>query len=325
MLRLSLIARSCALAASLILVPAAPTWGRRGDRAIQTAPEMFGVETVSTRENELNAAFSPDGKTVYFTRKAGDGGRFAVILSSSRLSPARWSAPTVASFSGRYPDYDPMVSPDGSHLFFISRRPIPGEPARQDFDIWVVDRAGDGWSTPRNIGAPVNSQGDELYPSVASDGTLYFSGCGRSDSRGRCDLYRARFEGGHYLEPENLGDSVNTPASETDVFIAPDQSYLLFAGYGRADAIGDGDLYRSFSSNGHWSAPHPLGPAINTSAREYCPIVSPDGKYLYYTSQWGFQDAPLARELSYPELRDSLSGLRNGFGNIYRVPMADIR
>jgi hypothetical protein len=82
--------------------------------------------------------------------------------------------------------------------------------------------------------------------------------------------------------------------------VAPDQSYLIFAAYGRADAIGDGDLYVSHFSDGAWSAPRPLGPQINTAAREYCPIVSPDGTYLYFTRQ------------------------SDGFGNIYRIPISVI-
>ncbi len=250
------------------------------------APELFGPGTISTAENELNSAFSPDGRTLYITRAAGGNG---VILVSTATRDGGWSTPEVADFSGRYPDFDPIVSPDGSQLFFISKRP------RTDFDIWVVDRAGDGWGEPRNLGAPVNGDGDELYPSVASDGTLYFSSCGRKDSRGRCDLYRARFRDGRYLQPENLGEPVNTPASETDAYVAPDQSYLIFAAYGRPDAAGDGDLYVSHFRDGAWTAPRPLGPQINTAAREYCPIVSPDGHFFYFTRQ------------------------QNGLGDVYRV------
>jgi hypothetical protein len=208
-------------------------------------PELFAPGTISTRENELNAAFSPDGRTVYFTRKAGDGGQFAVILVSGALPNGNWSVPEVATFSGRNADYDPIVSPDGSQLFFISNRPAGGGEPKRDFDIWVVERSGNGWGEPRNLGTPVNGDGDELYPSPAWDGTLYFSSCGRRDSRGRCDRYRSRLSNGHYLDPENLGDSVNTPASETDAYVAPDQSYLVFAAYGRPDAVGDGDLYLS--------------------------------------------------------------------------------
>lgn len=260
-------------------------------------PELVGVGTITTSENELNSAFTPDGRTMYFTRAAGANGRFGVIVVSN-LSRKGWSTPEVAKFSGRHSDYDPFVSPDGSRLFFISKRPLTGEQPKSDFDIWFVERTSRGWSAPHNLGAPVNSENDELYPAIAADGTLYFSSCGRADSLGRCDLYRSRLRDGQYREIENLGNAINTPASETDAYIAPDQSYLVFAAYGRPDAIGDGDLYISVFRDGTWSTPRSLGSRINTIAREYCPIVSPDGKYFYFTSQ------------------------HNGFGNVYRVPIS---
>ena len=300
---------------------------RRSAPSAATTPELFAPGTISTSANELNAAFSPDGRTLYFTRTLGDGGRFGVILVTHKLPNERWATPAVAPFSGRFADYDPSVSPDGSRLFFISNRPrtADGRTPERDFDIWVVERAGNEWGAPRNLGAPVNGDGDELYPSVAADGALYFSSCGRRDSRGRCDLYRSRPRDDRYLEPESLGDSVNTPASETDAYVAPDQSYLVYAVYGRADAAGNGDLYVSFNSGGVWSAARHLGPEINTVAREYCPVVSPDGKHLYFTSQHGVPDVPRSRALTYTELGDSLSGVRNGFGNIYRAPVAVLR
>ena len=302
------------------LVGASPAMAQ----ASRSDPELFAAGSISTRENELNAAFTPDGRTVYFTRKGGDGGRFGVILSSRATRGGGWSTPEVVPFSGRYADYDPILSPDGSQLLFISNRPrnTRENAPRRDFDIWVVERVTAGWSAPRNLAAPINSDGDELYPSVAADGSLYFSSCDRADSRGRCDLYRSRWSNGQYLAPENLGDSLNTRASETDAYVAPDQSYLVFAAYGRPDAIGDGDLYVSFFRNGAWSSPRSLGPGVNSVAREYCPIVSPDGKYLYFTSQRGFTDAPPARGLTAREVSDSLRSLRNGFGNIYRVPLS---
>ncbi|MEP6731520.1 MAG: hypothetical protein ABJE10_12810 [bacterium] len=289
------------------------------------SPEVFAPNTVSTPDNELNSAFTSDGRTLYFTRKAGADGKLGVILVSRMRRDGQWGTPEVASFSGRYPDYDPFVSPDGSRLFFISNRPTSGRGPTRDFNIWYVERSGSGWTEARNLGSPVNGDGDELYPSVSLDGTLYFSSCGRADSRGRCDLYRSRYRDGKYLEPETLGDSINTPASETDVFVAPDQSYVVFAAYGRPDAVGDGDLYVSFNRDGVWSKARALGPEINTVAREYCPIVSPDGKYLYFTSQRGFSDALQQRALTYPELRDSLRSVRNGFGNIYRVQIGALK
>ncbi|HEX7809682.1 MAG TPA: Xaa-Pro aminopeptidase, partial [Thermoanaerobaculia bacterium] len=76
-------------------------------------------------------------------------------------------------------------------------------------------------------------------------------------------------------------------------YIAPDQSYLIFAAYGRPDAIGDGDLYVSVHHDGAWSAPRPLAFA-NTAAREYCPIVSPDGKTFYFTSAGDIYSVPVS-------------------------------
>lgn len=286
----------------------------------KATPELVGVDVISTPQNELNSAFSPDGRTMYFTRAAGANGRFGVLVES-RLRGDRWGAAEVMSFSGQYSDYDPFVSPDGAQLLFISKRPVTGSAPKDDFDIWVVDRTHAGWSAPRRLDAPINTDHDELYPAVAADGTLYFSSCGCSDSRGRCDLYRARLQDGKYLAPENLGETINSPASETDAYVAPDQSYLIFAAYGRPDAVGDGDLYVSVQRDGKWTAPRPLGPQFNTTAREYCPIVSPDAKYFYFTSQHGFGDVPRSRALTTEELRDSLVSIRNGFGNVYRVPI----
>ncbi|MEP7002825.1 MAG: hypothetical protein ABI969_20200, partial [bacterium] len=194
----------CALAAAGVVMLSEPS--ERKD-AHEDTPELYAPNTISTADNELNSAFMPDGRTVYFTRKAGADGKLGVILVSRLQRDGQWGTPEVASFSGHYPDYDPFVSPDGSRLFFISTRPIAEHGPSRDFNIWFVDRSGTGWTAARNLGSPVNGDGDELYPSIALDGTLYFSGCGRKDSRGRCDLYRSRYRDGHYLDPETLGDS----------------------------------------------------------------------------------------------------------------------
>jgi Tol biopolymer transport system component len=317
--------RGFAILAVTAVFPFLPAGSRSLGGGATTAdtlrPELWGVGVISTAENEMNAAFTPDGRTVYFARKGGDG-RFAVILESHLGRNGRWSTPAVASFSGQYPDYDPILSPDGQHLLYISKRPVSGNAPKSDFDIWVVDRTTAGWSAPRRLDAPINGDGDELYPSVATDGTLYFSSCGRGDSKGRCDLYRSRSQGGRYIAVENLGAVINTTASETDPYIAPDQSYIVFAAYGRPDGVGDGDLFVSHRQGDGWSPPRPLGHGVNTVAREYCPIVSPDGRWLYFTSQRGFTDAPQARPLTARELADSLRTVRNGQGDIYRIPIA---
>ena len=299
--------------------PAATGGSPRG----AAGPELFEPGTISTALDELNAVFSPDGSELYYSINSPNDGRGAIVVS--RRSGTRWSAPEVVSLSGRYSDYDPFLSTDGRQLFFISNRPKDAPKWEQgDYDIYVADRTAAGWSEPRNLGAPINTDRPEWFPSVASDGTLYFSAA-RADSRGGFDLYRSPRTGETYGPPENLGDSINGRGWEIDNYIAPDQSYLIFAARGRPDDLGGGDLYISRRRNGAWTAAVNLGPEVNSPAREYTPAVSPDGKYLYWTSKRGFVDHPLARALTFRELQDSLASVRNGNGNIYRLPTAVLR
>jgi Tol biopolymer transport system component len=125
----------------------------------------------------------------------------------------------------------------------------------------------------------------DCYASAAQSGSIYFHGFDYTDGRGGADLYRATLEGESYAVPENLGDAVNTPQHDWDVFVAPDESYLIFASVDRPDGLGEGDLYISFArSDGSWATAKNLGEPINSSANEICPSVSPDGQYLFFTS-----------------------------------------
>lgn len=280
-------------------------------------PELFASGRISTGDMELNAAFTPDGKTLYFTKRTPKPQLWVIVVS--QLRRGQWSAPEVAPFSGQYNDFDPFVSPDGKRLYFSSNRPVEGAGrARTDYDIWYVERTPRGWSQPQHLDAPVNTPAQEFYPSVTKDGTLYFSS-NRPGGSGGGDIYRARFVDGRYAEPENLGDSINATTNEGDPYISPDEDYLIFVSYNRQGASGDGDLYISVRRDGHWSKAENLGPEINSPALDFCPIVSPDGKWLYFTSERGFADTPQQRRLTSSELARALHGPGNGLGDIYRV------
>jgi Tol biopolymer transport system component len=286
-----------------------------------TSPTLFGPGVVSTPEDDLNAAFAPDGKSVYFTRNFPRN-RLGVILISD-FKNNKWTSPRIAPFSGQFTDYDPFFAPDGSKLFFCTNRGADGK-AKTDFDIWYVEKIGSGWSEAKPAGAPVNSGVDEFYPSVASDGTLYFAS-NRPGGKGGYDVYRAKFTNDSFAEPENLGDAINLPTTELDNYISPDQKFLVFAANGRKDDIGggSGDLYISFNQNGTWTPAKNLGAPINSPAREYCPIGSPDGKYFFFTSFRGDLDTPLTRRLtSYSELQTLSQSLFNGRGNVYQIDLS---
>jgi Tol biopolymer transport system component len=282
-------------------------------------PVMFGEGVISTPLDELNACFTPDGETIYYCINAPSN-RIGVIMFS-QFEKGKWRSPQVAPFSGQYTDYDPFISPDGKRLFFISNRPLEGKPVegkRPNFDIWVVEKNKTGWSAPTNLGAPVNNDADQYYPSIAANGTLYFSTIKQGD-KGGFDLYRAGFVDGKYTEPEKLSDAVNSQFTEIDACIAPDESFIVFASYNRPEELGRGDLYISYQQNGEWTPAKNLGEKINSNAREYCPILSPDGKYFFFTSFRGFADKPLDKAVTHEQLVQHLGSPWNGTGNVYQV------
>ncbi|GAA0717582.1 hypothetical protein [Dokdonella soli] len=285
------------------------------DKPMQDAT-VFAPGVISGGDFDSHPAFTPDGKTVYFVRSAPNFRFWAILVS--HFERGKWSEPEVAPFSGQYADADPFITADGSRFFFISKRPVAGKP-REDTDIWVMDKTATGWSEPKNLGAPVNSGGDEVYPTVARDGTIYF-GSDRSGGHGKTDLYRAHYVDGHYAEPENLGDAINTPEDEYEPWIAPDQSLLIFMACGRADSYGGCDLYLSRNKNGAWTPPKNLGPKINSDGHEYSPKISPDGRYFFWTSaRNGFTHAPLPKRLDYAGLMRLYRSSGNGLCDIFQI------
>jgi Tol biopolymer transport system component len=243
-------------------------------------PVMFAPNLVSTERGELNAVFSPDGREFYFARSDGQRRSILHVLEQG----GTWGRPERVAFPGDYGAVDMAFSPDGRRLYFCSDRPHSGTgEAKQDHDIWVVMRAAQGWSEPVNLGETVNSPADDYYPTFTAAGDLYFSSR-REGGKGGNDIYRSRFVDGKFQAPENLGAPVNTERWEFDPFIAPDGSFLLFAS-SRPGGLGDSDLYISFrGADGSWSEPRNLGAPVNTIGPDYTPMLTPDGKYLFYTS-----------------------------------------
>jgi hypothetical protein len=243
--------------------------------------EIFAPGIVSTEHSEFCSVFSPDGNEFYWSLS---GAPYPAIVVM-RQNNGRWSKPEIVPFSGKYLDYDMAFTPDGKRLFFCSRRPLDGNgPPTDHTDFWFVERHGAGWSDARHLEGPVNSKVQEYYPIFAQNGTLCFSST-RPGGHGGGDIYRARFENGEFLKPENLGAPINTENGEGDLFIAADESYIIVTCYGRSDGIGSGDLYISFrQENGSWSPMKNMGASVNSEANEHCPILSPDGKYLFFSS-----------------------------------------
>jgi Tol biopolymer transport system component len=297
---------------------AAPPYAAPGPLA---APTLFAPGVVSGPDFDSHVAFEPDGRTLYFVRASPNFNFWAIL--QSRFEGGAWREPEVAPFSGQFADADPFPTPDGKRLYFVSRRPVPGRPKAQ-VDIWVVDRGPSGWGEPRNLGAPVNSDEREWYPTLAADGTLYF-GSSRPGGRGQSDLYRARPLGDGFAEPENLGDAFNTEHDEFEPFVAPDQSYLIFMAGGRADGLGGYDLYISYNRDGSWTKAQNMGAPFNSKADEFSPKLSPDGRYFFWASARGFTDEPQPRRLAYAELMRKMRSPGNGLLDVYQIDVAALK
>jgi len=288
----------------------------RAAEALQ--PALFGEGVFTTGAYDFFVALTPDQQTAYFCRASADFGYWTIL--ETRRKGSTWSAPTMAPFSGRWSDADPHLTPDGSKLFFISNRPDSGDAAKPACDLWMVERAGQGWGAPHPVNPEICTGATEWSPSVAANGNLYF-GTTRDGGKGRDDLWMSRLVDGRYTAPINLGDSINTKFGEIEPWISPDERYIVFSAGGRADGQGGLDLYISFQRDGVWSSARPLGSGINSEGWDFNPSVSPDGRTFYFTSTRGRLARPPAKRMSVEELTRLLSGPGNGLGDIYSIPI----
>src|SRR5262245_61959893 len=121
-------------------------------------PTVFPQGVIAIGVFVFHPDFLPDGKTLFFVRSTPTFNFWTILVS--HYESGRWQQPEIAPFSGQYSDADPFITSDGAHFYFISNRPVAGK-ATPDLDIWVMEKAGDGWSEPKNLGNPVNRSGNE--------------------------------------------------------------------------------------------------------------------------------------------------------------------
>lgn len=261
--------------------------------AVPVVVDLGGVLNADTDDT---LAFTPDGDTVFFDRSIG----VAKSVMISRRVKGRWTAPKVASFSGRWFDQNPVVSPDGSFLIFNSDRPTSrtGKPLVQTFfgkpnpgsNLWKVLRIGDRWGAPVWLGPAINDGAFIDSPSIVSDGSVYFL---RVD-RDAVHIFRSQLQAGKYLPAQRV--AIGDPAITThDPTVAPDESFIVFD-YGKVKN-GLGRLCIAFREGDHWSKPLDLGDEINRDI-PWSPHLGPDHRTVFFTGathSWSLSLAPWLR------------------------------
>ena len=214
---------------------------KRDERGRWQKPVPLQSE-VNSEFEEGACSFSADGKSMYFTRcrQQNDRPTYAEIYVSQR-SGAAWGAPQkcVLMADSLSSVAHPALSPHGDYLYFVSD--MPG--GEGGLDIWRINITANGFGYVDNPGSAVNSAGDEMFPTFAPDGTLYFSSNGHP-GMGGLDLFRAIPDStGKNWHVENLRYPMNSAADDFGMTFEPGAPYRGFFSSNRGVANGWDHIY----------------------------------------------------------------------------------
>ena len=284
---------------------------------VEVGVQPFAKHIFSKFTNVRDLTMNTDENEAYFSLQS-PARELSVIMKIIKAD-GKWQEPQISSFSGRYNDLEPFLSPDNLKLYFVSNRPISKDSINtKDMDIWYVERPtkSANWSEPKNIGAPINTTGDEFYPAVASNNNLYYTTI-KKELDSEDDIFVSLWKNNAYQAPILLGEGINTKGAEYNAFIAPDESYIIFGAWRRPDAIGSGDMYISKNENGRWTKAKNLGKKINSEGMEFCPFVN--NGILYFTSR---RSSVASKENGFAnteELLEEINKYDNGSSRLFQV------
>ncbi len=198
------------------------------------------VDFLNSEFEDGTPSFSSDYSEVWFTRcEAGKRQNKGCVIMYSSRQGTRWSDPVrVELLADTLVAAHPAISPDGQTLYFVSD--IPGGLGGKDIYRTTRTSAGSEWSRPENLGRDINTRGDELFPFVRDDGTLYFASDGHI-GMGGLDIFKATplSDGGWLVE--NMKPPINSPADDFGITFESDAEKGLFSSSRKGR--GTDDLY----------------------------------------------------------------------------------
>ncbi len=186
-------------------------YSEKDDKGNWSRPQTI-ESGLNTENDEGTPVFSPDGREMYITQCTTDPTypRYAQIAVSNRsdaawgkASPLQISRDTLSSFA------HPAISPDGNWLYFVSD--MPG--GKGGLDIWRVRLIGGTTGGVENLGEPINTPGDEMFPTFRPNGDLYFSSNGHG-GLGGLDIFIAKVGADHRYHLEHPGYPLNSQGDD---------------------------------------------------------------------------------------------------------------
>jgi len=280
-----------------------------GQKPPGNRPEVFAPGLISTQQQELMISFSTDGKLCIFHRRPGDPSTSEVQYMVREKSG--WTQPKGVPFIDNKNDGYYILSTGDKALYFASLRPYPGTvEKRKERKLWKMTFRNQQWQKPQLIDFLKNTSNFIGHPSFTNDGTVYFYDASKS-GLDRADIFYSRYKNGRYGRIENPGPGINTNSDECDAFIDPDEKYILLAVKDHPDCLGDDfDIFISFKkADNTWTQAVNLSKTVNSKRREIYPRVSPDRKYIFFSSNrtgnWDIYwvDAKIIEELKPDELK----------------------
>jgi len=242
-------------------------------------------ELVNSAEREAGVSISRDGLTLYFSSARPGGGGTDLYVSRRPGVDVPWGAPEPLSMlntSGA--EGSPSLSRDNRFLFLSSIR----SGGLGSFDVYVSERRHTqndfGWGAPVRLQAPPNSMGQEpsvsYFENPGGNPQLYFASGPNATG---LDLYVTELlEDRTWSAPENLA-ALNSPVEDSGATVRFDGLEMIFA-----SRRGGPDLDLYVTRRAHrwdtWSAPEHLGSVLNSSATDFAPALSANGRTLYFAS-----------------------------------------
>ena len=172
----------------------------------------FFSSKINSGFNEGTPTFNEDYSLMYFTRCGSQGKEhdYCKIFESSMLVHGEWSNPVpVNFFSDTVNAGNPFLSGDGQMLLMAS----DAENGYGGKDLYISYMQQGQWSGPQNLGSNINTSGDEMFPWLDEEGTLYFASNGHP-GMGGLDIFSATREGKIWKNPINLKPPVNSGADD---------------------------------------------------------------------------------------------------------------
>lgn len=200
------------------------------------------------------------------------------------------------SINTMYPEYNPVLTSDGSTLYFTSRRTGGSSDEKTDDDVFFEDiyrceKGKDGkWSHPVSLGYTVNTPRSEAVSGISHDSRELLL-CHRVDEADvndpmKADIYVSNWDGKGWASIVPLAAAINTKFNETFATLSRDANTLYFVSDKKPGTLGGKDIWMSNRlPDGSWGVATNLGPTINTPYDEESPFITADGKTLFFSSK----------------------------------------